>query len=235
MIDHLKKLETLRGAAIHPPHFLEKLQDVKCWQHDRLARTYRDLAADTRYAPAVAFFLDELYGAGDSIKNSALRDHELIRMYPTIKRVLPKFAFDAVKKALELDVLAEEFDQALATQLGVGEITEGSYAMAFRAAGRRDDRLRQVQLMLEVGKSLDVVVKKPLIYSTLKMLRGPSKLAGLAAMQRFLETGFTAFRHMQGADYFLETIAYREAILINRIFDKMADPFEVIKTWQPRN
>ena len=235
MIDHLKKLETLRGTEIHPPNFLEKLQEVKCWQHDRLVRTYNDLATNKRYAPAVSFFLDELYGAGDSIKNSALRDRELIRMYPTIKRVLPKFAFDAVSKALELDVLAEEFDQALATQFGEGKITKASYAIAFRAAGRRDDRLRQVELMQEVGKSLDIIVKKPLIYSTLKMLRGPSKLAGLAAMQRFLESGFTAFRHMKGADYFLETIAYRESLLINRIFDNIADPFDVINTWTPRN
>ena len=140
MIDHLKKLESLRGDAAHPPHFLQKLQEVKRWQHARLARTYRDLAADSRYAPAVAFFLDELYGAGDSIEHSALRDRELIRMYPTIKRVLPKFAFDAVEKALELDVLAEEFDQALAARIGEGKVTEANYLAAFRAAGRRDDR-----------------------------------------------------------------------------------------------
>jgi len=100
MLDHLKKLESLRGGAVHSARFLQKLQDVKRWQHVRLDRTYRDLAADARYAPAVAFFLDELYGAGDSIKRSVLRDRELIRMYPTIKRVLPKFAFDAVEKAL---------------------------------------------------------------------------------------------------------------------------------------
>ncbi len=231
MIDQLKKLESLRGEAAHPPYFLQKLEEVKRWQHARLARTYRDLAADSRYAPAVAFFLDELYGAGDSIEHSALRDRELIRMYPTIKRVLPKFAFDAVEKALELDVLAEEFDQALATCIGEGKVNEANYLAAFRAAGRRDDRLRQVQLMREVGRSLDIVVKKPLIYTTLKMLRGPSKLAGLAAMQQFLEAGFTAFRHMNGADYFLETIAAREAMLINRIFDCVADPLAIIDDW----
>ncbi len=231
MLDHLKKLESLRGGAVHSARFLQKLQDVKRWQHVRLDRTYRDLAADARYAPAVAFFLDELYGAGDSIKRSVLRDRELIRMYPTIKRVLPKFAFDAVEKALELDVLAEEFDQALASRIGEGKVTEANYLAAFRAAGRRDDRLHQVQLMQEVGRSLDVVVKKPLIYTTLKMLRGPSKLAGLAEMQQFLEAGFTAFRHMKGADYFLETIASREALLINRIFDSVADPLAVIEEW----
>jgi hypothetical protein len=72
--------------------------------------------------------------------------------------------------------------------------------------------------MQDVGHGLDLVVKKPLIYSTLKMLRRPSKLAGLAEMQQFLEAGFSAFRHMKGATPFLHTIAERETALIDAIF-----------------
>ncbi len=235
MIEHLKKLERLRGSinreqtADSP--FSKTLRDVKTWQHLRLVRTYRDLAADDRYAPAVTFFLDELYGSGASVNASALRDRDLIRMYPTMKRVLPQFAFETVEKALELDVLAEEFDQAVAKNIAStanGSITEDDYIAAFRAAGRRDDRLRQVKLMQEVGTGLEAVVKKPFIYTTLKMLRTPSKLAGLSAMQKFLEAGFTAFRHMNGADYFLTTIASREAAIIDRIFDGVAKPFEIV-------
>jgi hypothetical protein len=50
------------------------------------------------------------------------------------------------------------------------------------------------------------------------MLRGPSKLAGLSEMQQFLETGFSAFRHMKGASHFLATIGERETKLIEDIF-----------------
>ena len=107
MIERLKKLQQLRGALAiseeRDAEFAARLKMVKAWQQKRLARTYADLAADARYAPAVAFFLDELYG----IKDSTVRDRDLVRMYPTMKRLLPKFAFDAVDRALELDVLAE--------------------------------------------------------------------------------------------------------------------------------
>ena len=224
----------LRGGNAHPPAFLQKLGEIKRWQHQRLTRTYADLAADPRYAPAVKFFLDELYGAGntsDDTKPSqcALRDRDLIRMYPTIKRVLPTFAFETVKKALELDVLAEEFDQSLTVLLRGKTVNEANYVVAFREAGRRADRLRQVDLMREVGVALELVVKKPLIYSTLKMLRGPSKLAGMSAMQQFLEAGFTAFKHMKGADYFLETIATRETELIKRLFSAHPAPFDIFQ------
>ncbi len=232
MLERLKQLEALRGrearadagdAALHA-----SVKTVKLWQQHRLRRCYADLAADPRYARAVAFFLDELYGT----KDSAIRDRDLIRMYPTMKRVLPKFAFDTVDRALELDVLAEEFDQAIARRLGNGPITEASYAAAFRAVDRRADRLRQVDLMREVGKGLDRVVKKPLIYTTLKMLRRPAEMAGLGEIQRFLEAGFSAFMHMNGADHFLDTIAEREVILIARLLDKHPAPFAIISEWE---
>lgn len=225
MLERLEKLQKLRGALAKREgcgaDFDSRLKAVKTWQQARLARTYADLAADSRYAPAIEFFLDELYG----IKDSTIRDRDLVRMYPTMKRLLPKFAFDAVAMALELDVLAEEFDQALTKALGNQVLTEANYLTAFRAVGRRDDRLRQVDLMQSVGEGLDRMVKKPLIFSTLKMLRAPAKLAGLGEMQQFLEAGFTAFRYMNGADHFLSTVASRETLLIERIMNGTLNPF----------
>lgn len=232
MLERLKQLEKLRGRAAreaaNDADFDTHLLAVKSWQQQRLRRTYADLAADPRYALAVAFFLDELYG----VKDSAIRDRDLVRMYPTMKRLLPQFAFDTVDRALELDVLAEEFDQALARELGGSKITEGNYADAFRRVGREADRLRQVALMQRVGKGLEVVVKKPMIYSALKMLRRPARLAGLGEMQQFLEAGFTAFKHMGNADYFLSTIAEREKMLIDRILNHHADPFSILEDWR---
>ena len=231
MLERLKKLQQLRGteatAESRDAGFQLRLKAVKRWQQARLARTYADLAADARYAPAVAFFLDELYG----IKDSTVRDRDLERMVPTIRRLLPRFAFDAVNSALELDVLAEEFDQALTNALGRQQLNDANYLKAFRDVGRRTARLRQIELMCAVGEGLDRMVKKTLIFSTLKMLRGPAQMAGLGEMQRFLEMGFTAFRQMKGADYFLATIASRETILIERILSGASDPFAVIDGW----
>ncbi|MCA3053187.1 MAG: hypothetical protein ING54_09080 [Rhodocyclaceae bacterium] len=214
MLEHLNRLEELRGPTKREADFLADVKRVKQWQHRRLRYTYHDLSIDHRFAPATAFFFDELYGEKDTVQ----RDRDLLRMYPTIKRLLPKFAFETLDNALALDVLSEEFDQALAAQTRGVAINNAVYCEAFRAVGRKADRLRQVALMQEVGHGLDLVVKKPLIYSTLKMLRRPSKLAGLAEMQQFLEAGFSAFRHMKGATPFLHAIAERETALIEAIF-----------------
>lgn len=228
MIDYLKKLEYLRGLQGRDETFFARLKQVKAWQQQRLARTYRDLAADPRYAPAIEFFLEELYGTGES----ALRDRDLIRMYPTIKRVMPAFAFETVNKALELDVISEEFDQALARELGAAKITEANYIVAFRAAGGEQARLHQVALMRDVGEQLERVVRKPFIFTTLRMLRSPARVAGLSHMQQFLERGFTAFRHMNGAEHFLQTIASRETRLIERIFAGHPAPFDTLDDLQ---
>jgi len=232
MLDRLKQLQNLRGHATREaaanPDFDARLLRVKAWQQQRLRRTYADLAADPRYAKAIAFFLDELYGT----KDSAIRDRDLVRMYPTMKRLLPHFAFETVERALELDVLAEEFDQALTRELGGKALDDASYADAFRRVGRRADRIHQVELMQRVGKGLEVVVKKPMIHSALKMLRRPARVAGLGEMQQFLEAGFAAFKHMGGADHFLQTIAARETVLIGRILDTHPDPFGIVAEWE---
>jgi hypothetical protein len=217
MLDRLRRLNALRGPGSRlfvDAGFAAELQALKRWQNQRLAHWYADLASEPRYAKAVAFFLDELYGTADT----ALRDRDLMRMEPTMRRLLPPFAFETVDRALELDVLSEEFDQAVTMHLCGAPPDAQRYAQAFRAAGRQADRHRQVALMRQVGEGLDAVVAKPFIYTTLRMLRGPARLAGLAEMQRFLEAGFTAFRHMGGAGYFLDTIAQRETALIERIF-----------------
>jgi hypothetical protein len=229
VIDYLKKLEHLRGLHGRDVAFFNRLNQVRQWQHHRLQRTYRDLATDARHAPAVAFFLDELYGNTES----ALRDRDLLRMMPTIQRVLPAFALETVNKALQLDVISEEFDQALTRHLDGAKLDEASYIAAFRESSTELDRLHQVALMREVGEQLERVVKKPLINSTLRMLRTPARLAGLAHMQQFLEKGFDAFRHLNGADYFLDTVARRETLLIERIFGGDPAPFRLLDELAP--
>ena len=97
--------------------------------------------------------------------------------------------------------------------------------MRRRQAGARAERARQIELIDEVGRRLDVLVVKPMVYATLKLMRRPAKLLGMEDLQTFLERGFEAFRHMGGADEFRATIAGRETKLLNRLFSGHARPF----------
>ncbi len=221
---HLDTLRQLRGQPLTDAALARRLEEVKRWQHARLVQTYADLSADARYGPAAAFFLNELYGTKDFSK----RDEEMLRIYPTLMKLLPISTVETVDLALALDALAEAFDQDMAKALsGTAPITVAVYSAAFREVGREADRRRQVELMSEVGRRLDRMVKKPLIVTALRMLRKPAHMAGLGELYEFLDHGFQAFRQMAGAEEFLATIVRRESAIMTRIFAGHSAPFDV--------
>jgi hypothetical protein len=217
---NLERLRELRGREAHG-HTPPRLAEVKAWQAARLAKTYADLAASPRYGKATAFFLDDLYGA----KDFSGRDQAMLRIYPVMVRTLPHGAVETAALAIEVDALSEELDRRVAARIDPGPVTEASYGRAYREAGTRAERRRQIELIDDVGQRLDALVVKPFIYATLKLMRGPAKLAGLEDLQVFLEHGFEAFRHMGGAEEFLATIAEREGRILSRLFSAHPSPF----------
>ena len=215
---HLRRLRALRGEGKRAPG---RLAELKRWQSQRLTRTYADMAAQDRYGAATAFFIDDLYGA----KDFSARDQAMLRILPVMSRLLPASAVETAALAIELEALSEDLDHRLAAKLAAGPVTEESYAKAYRASATRGERERQVELIGAAGRRLDEVVRKPMLGSTLKLMRRPAAMAGLADLQNFLERGFGAFRSMKGADEFLEVVRRRETELLNRLFSGAARPF----------
>jgi hypothetical protein len=214
------------GAAGQPDRVATVLPLLRHWQAQRLARTYADLAADERYAPAAAFFLSDIYGERDF----SARDGAVERAYPLLQKTLPKAALAPIERAVELDALSKELDTALASAL-VGDpdvtdtITEAAYARAYRRCNNRAQRLHQIELTVAVGADLDRTVAKPLVHRLLILARAPARAAGFGELQDFLERGFAAFRHMGGAAAFLKTIETRERLILERLFAGHPQPF----------
>jgi hypothetical protein len=217
---HLQRLRALRGEGKRAPG---RLAELKRWQSERLARTYADMAAQARYAAATAFFIDDLYGA----KDFSARDQAMLRILPVMTRLLPASAVETAALSIELEALSEDLDHRLAAKLAAGPITEESYAKAYRASATRAERERQVELIGAAGRRLDEVVRKPMLGSTLKLMRRPARMAGLADLQHFLERGFGAFRAMKGADEFLSRVRERETAILNRLFSGAQQPFSL--------
>jgi hypothetical protein len=190
---------------------------VKDWQSARLARTHADLLASERYHVAAHFFLEELYGA----KDFAQRDSELERVLPLVTRMLPDAALATLADAVELDALSESLDEAVAAGLKTDDperIDEASYADAYRAAAPRERRLHQLDLVLGIGRSLDRLVRMPLLGGMLAAMAGPARLAGMATMHEFLSDGYSAFRALGGASEFLQRIDGRERTILEDLY-----------------
>jgi hypothetical protein len=222
-LKHLQALVAMRGestARDKAPN--QALANIKAWQSERLAATYADLRGSARYANATQFFLKDLYGDRDHSQ----RDKDLLRVFPTMVKVLPEQGVMTAARAIEVDLLSETLDRRLAASHGDRPVSETSYCEAYRAAGTQAERERQIELILDVGERLDALVNKAWLYATLKLMRAPAKAAGLGELQSFLERGADAFKSMNGATVFLQTIATRERKIAQAIFSSSPRPLQ---------
>jgi hypothetical protein len=187
---------------------------LKQWQADRLARTYADLLANERYAPAAGFFLSDLYGP----KDFRSRDDELTRVVPVMVRVLPARALSTLLEAVKMDTLSESLDTDMVKALRAAgrshDVDRDAYVAAYRSVNRRCDREQQIALVDKIGRTLDRLTHMPLIRISLRIMEGPAHLAGLGSLHSFLQRGFDAFSEMQGADEFLAIVTARETAMM---------------------
>lgn len=215
LLAELDRSEALHARLADDPPFRARRAELREWQAGRLARTHRDLLESKRFRAAAQFFLIDLYGPQDLGRHIA----EIRRIVPLMAKVLPDSGLATVAHALELNVLSESLDEDVAEKLAPGAISADAYAHAYRAAGRREDRARQIDLIALLGGSLDKLTHIPLIGVTLKMMRKPAQLAGLGELQAFLERGYRAFGAMRGgAGQFVTTVVTRERAISEAVF-----------------
>lgn len=192
---------------------------LKAWQQTRFELTHANLLAEPRTHAAARFFLDELYGPADF----ARRDAQFVRIVPALVRLFPQGIVETVATLAELHARTESLDSAMAQALPRAQVDAPGYVTAWRAVGRRADRDAQLALVLEVGAGLERYTRAPLLMASLKMMRGPSRAAGLSELQSFLERGLdtfrAAFRTPREAHAFLEGVERRERALLERLSD----------------
>ena len=207
LLAELARSAELRARVVEDERFRARRTRLREWQAARLARTHADLLGSRRFGDAARFFLTDLYGPAD------LGGHidNVRRIVPVMTAVLPESGLATVAHAVELNVLSESLDAAMAEILGdCASITDAAYAAAYRAVGRPADRERQIDLIALVGGALDKLTRQKFIGLTLRMMRGPAELAGLGQLQNFLERGYAAFTAMGGAGEFLAIVVARE-------------------------
>ena len=217
------QVSLLRQAVLADPALATALQQVKRVQSRRFAGTYADLLATGPYAAASGFFLTELY----SDKDYADRDAQFARIAGAIERFFPKQVAGTAVALAELHAVTEDLDQAMAVDWRAQARSEMSdavrYTMAWRGVGRRSERESQLKVVLGIGEQMARLTRTPGLRVMLKMMRGPAVAAGLASLQRFLETGFDTFAAMArkpgGAEEFLGIIQERESALLATLFD----------------
>jgi hypothetical protein len=219
--DAVARVELLREAASDSPSLAQAVSDIKAFQARRFTGTYFDLLQTRQYKPATLFFLDELY----SEKDYSERDAQFSRIAGTLERLFPKQVVQTAVVLAQLHSLTEELDLAMGKcwleDTGGSDVNR--YICAWRKVGRRQDRDAQLSGALNVGQELVILTRTPGLRMALRMMRRPANLAGMGALQHFLESGFDTFAGMgkqpDGTDFFLSTVQKRESALLEKLFD----------------
>jgi len=199
----------------------ERLRELRAWQAARLASTYGDLLHDPECVDAMKFFLTDLYGPEEHTR----RDQDLARAWSVLSRTLPRATLGLLERAIQLQTLTAQLDEAMVQQLAAGPVTQESYAAAYRAVGRPEARRRQIDLVLTIATDLDRIVRHAWLAFALRAAHVPAHAAGFGALQDFLERGFAAFRRMKDAGRMLNAIRERETRLSAALFEGAAAPF----------
>jgi len=230
LVTELATVARLQAERDANPILAGALDRLATWQSRRLRLTYDDLSRQSRYADAMRFFQNDLYGNRDF----ARRDADLARIVPVMVRMLPDAVIATIAKAVELHALTQTLDRSLLARLprADGQFSVGEYTRAYRRMGKRPERERQIRLIGEIGAQLAEFVQKPLIRAALRMMRQPARLAGFGALHEFLDRGFAAFGKMGDATDFLETIDVRERALMEALF--AGEPAPIPDPLEPR-
>jgi hypothetical protein len=216
---------TRRASHAARPGLATRLARLRAWQSARLRQTYADLSAQPRYAAAVNYFVDELYGGTDL----APRDRDLQRAAGALERLLPRVALSTLEESIQLEMETQALDAALAAALPADTpLDAASYATAYRSAAPRFAREEQLTAIVALGGALDRLVRMPGLGLLLRLTRAPAEAAGLGVLQGFLERGYAAFRATGGAEEFLAIVGERESQLLDRLYRKDARALEGI-------
>ena len=214
----LKIVEVERAARVTVAGLDAKVLAIKTYQQRRFCHTYADILGGVRYGSASRFFLDELYGPTDFTR----RDAQFARVVPALVRLFPKEIVGTVATLAELHALSEHMDTLIARELERTPVTATCYIAAWQAAGHEAERQKQIDLTIDVARSLDRLTRKPLLRNSLRLMRRPATAAGLGELQQFLERGFDTFKAMNGASEFIALVEGRERALVTALFSTAA-------------
>lgn len=228
VLHHAQKSQDTKHVTVTSSGLADELARLREFQGRRIAHTYRDFTAQPQYAPAMQFFLQDLYGARDYTQ----RDHDAERIHNFLKKFMPAEMTQLAADAIDLSRLTNHLDNTLSAilveQLGAPEhLTDDLYAEAYRRSDNYRERRRQIELLVTVMHDSAETARFTLTGPALRMAKGPALAAGWDEMFSFLERGYRAFKPINKAQPLLDAIHERETRIMQRIRANEDEPFNL--------
>lgn len=215
--DRIRRSIELHVEYLDNPQLGRNYERFANWQLEHLLPFFADLYEQPGYAEAINFTMNDLAGVGIS-----RRDRDLERAAPAITHMLPLGALKTIASAAEMNARVLKSNIAICRALLVHNelpdlITETNYCIACRKASSLEELVELVHLITGLGRTLQSLIRIPMIGMTLRAMRIPAYAAGFGALQDFLERGYSTFKQIPDIDHFLSEIENRMVEVFTQI------------------
>lgn len=193
---------------------------LRVFQTGMLLAEYADFGRQPRFHSLVDFFFNALYAPADF----GLRNESFRTLHDWLAGIVGHDPVRVLAQAIDLHDLTESLDDDMVLALrGEGvdgihaTITQPAWELAYAAVGRRLDRHRQVDLIVDNGNVLDLACRVPFVHTQLRAFRPAAALLGWGHVVDFLMQGHEAMARARPIEPLLDAIASREAARIERL------------------
>ena len=222
----------------HNPQLAARLQAVQNWQKKRMEHTHAELFAVPAHQLMTQYFLTRLY-AGPDFAILAQQFERIIAKAKKFEKFVPSSTIRTGCEGVELAVLAIELDQELAQYLlehpeydtstefdPDGHFSDNLVIELYHKANQNTARYHQLDLLDQLGNSLDKYVRSFMTQQAFKMAKSSALRHNFAPIYTFLDEGFAAMKPLKSAEVFIGVFTRDERELIKRVHAGTPNPFK---------
>ncbi|ENX23744.1 hypothetical protein F892_00346 [Acinetobacter vivianii] len=211
------------------PAIAQRLHEVQAWMKARIAETHAEFFAEPKNQLMAAYFLNRLYG-GPDFDAMAQQIERLLKYAHKAESLLPENAIKTGTKSVSLAVLATRLDEQVAQQLLEDypletPLTDEIMRQTLIKLDQGEARYEQLQLLDELGVTLDKYMRSTMMYAAFKMCKGIAHKYQFDGMYEFIQEGFAAMKPMKSAATFINTFSEKEREIIDKVHAGHPNPF----------
>lgn len=211
------------------PAVAQRLHEVQAWMKARIAQTHAEFFAEPKNQLMAAYFLNRLYG-GPDFDAMAQQIERLLKYAHKAESLLPENAIKTGTKSVSLAVLATRLDEQVAQQLLEDypletPLTDEIMRQTLIKLDQGEARYQQLQLLDELGVTLDKYMRSTMMYAAFKMCKGIAHKYQFDGMYEFIQEGFAAMKPMKSAASFIQTFTAKEREIIEKVHAGHPNPF----------
>jgi hypothetical protein len=206
--DQIQALRNTLERYTHLPrhkadaHFLRRLRSLQQWEVVDMRRRHASAcASQTEYQAVLDYYLSELH-QGLPLDGMIERGPQGLEHARRMNKSFSLFA-----NAMEFSVLSAVLQDRLTGALDDKPLTADYYAEALLHCDDRAERVRRLELLVELGHQCAPHIRSRMIYTGFKLLKGMFRSVGLAEIHSSLDVGFRQLRDVSRLAQILATVA----------------------------